>query len=335
MNPIQTTVIKALGAGAAATFLLGGAPAALAADGHTSVSSDGSPAVSLLAPALPQLGVKGQWKPGLPMDMLAEFPASRLSADEMADFAATYKPKMPPSAKQGAEVNPESVIDDDRRFRIYPQESGYPYRAVGLLTFTQGSGNYTCTAWLISPDTLATAGHCVHSGGSGGVWSTNVRFYPGRNGATSPWGSCSAKRLNSVSGWTSSNNEQYDYGSVKLNCTIGNSTGWLGRWWTTASQVNLPVAIVGYPGDKPSSTQWGGAGRIAASETRKTRYFVDTAGGQSGAPVLQADGTGPGGCQGDCGIAIHAYGTDSLGRNSATRITESVNTNLQTWINTP
>lgn len=325
------TVIKAAGA---LSLLLAGSAFAAADGNNTTVSSDGSIGAMSLIPAAPAPGFKGQWKQGLPTDLEAEFPAGRLSAAEMADFVASYKPKMPPYAVQGQGNQPESVLNDDRRFRIYPQESGYPYRAVGQLTFTQGGSNYTCTGWLISPDTVATAGHCVHEG-PGGTWSTNVRFYPGRNGSSIPYGSCTAKRLNSVSGWTSSGSQEYDYGAVKLNCTVGNTTGWLGRWWTTASQVNLPIAIVGYPGDKPSSTQWGGAGRVEASETRKTRYFVDTAGGQSGAPVIQADGTGPGGCQGDCGIAIHAYGADSGGRNSATRITQAANTNFQNWINTP
>ena len=335
MQPIQRQNFKALAAVSFAMLLVGNAQAA-ADESQTPVSSDGSLAVTSLLPTAPQIGFKGQWKPGMPTDLESEFPASRLTAAEMAEFAATYKPKMPPSvAGTGSDNTGESVLNSDRRFRVYPQESGYPYRAVGLLTFTQGTGNYTCTAWLISADTLATAGHCVHSGGGSGVWSTNVRFYPGRNGSSAPYGSCTAKRLNSVTGWTRDANELYDYGSVKLNCTVGNTTGWLGRWWTTSSQVNLPIAILGYPGDKTSSTQWGGAGRVAASETRKTRYFVDTAGGQSGAPVIQADGTGPGGCEGDCGIAIHAYGADGLGRNSGTRITESVNANLVTWINTP
>jgi glutamyl endopeptidase len=312
---------------------LAGSAAADTADCHLPVSSDGAAAASAATTAPPQRGFAGHWKPGLAADAEAEFPARRFSPEEMADFAAHYRPKLAPYANGGA--SPESVLGSDRRFRIYPQESGYPCRAVGLLTFTQGGSGFTCTAWLISADTLATAGHCVHSGGTGGVWSTNVVFYPGRNGATAPWGSCTAKRLSSVAGWTRNADENYDYGSVKLNCTVGNSTGWLGRWWTTSNQNNLPIAIVGYPGDKPGGTQWGGAGRIAASENRKTRYFVDTAGGQSGAPVIQADGTGPGGCEGDCGIAIHAYGADGLGRNSATRITEAVNTNLQNWINTP
>jgi glutamyl endopeptidase len=310
-----------------------GVAGAQTADSHLSSSSDGTPALSSAGSSAPATGFRGQWMPGTAPDANAEFPAERFTPAEMAEFAARFRPMVAPYAR--GDVTPDSVLGADRRFRVYPQESGYPYRAVGLLTFTQGASSYTCTGWLISADTVATAGHCVHSGGTGGVWSTSMHFYPGRNAGSAPFGSCTAKRLNSVTGWTRNADENYDYGAVKLNCSVGNTTGWLGRWWTTGSQANLPIAIVGYPGDKPSATQWGSAGRVAASESRKTRYFVDTAGGQSGAPVLQADGTGPGGCEGDCGIAIHAYGADGLGRNSATRITESVNTNLVNWINTP
>lgn len=303
------------------------------ADGHHSVSSDGSPMLTRSASAAQVPGFRGHWAPGLAPDAESEYAAQKFSAAELADFALRFRPMVAPYAR--GDLAPESVLGSDRRFRMYPQESGYPYRAVGLLTFTQGSSSYTCTGWLIGADTVATAGHCVHSGGTAGVWSTNVVFYPGRNGASAPFGSCSYRRLYSVTGWTRNGDENFDYGAVKLNCTVGNTVGWLGRWWTTSSQNNLPIAIVGYPGDKPSATQWGGAGRIAASENRKTRYFIDTAGGQSGAPVIQADGTGPGGCEGDCGIAIHAYGADGLGRNSATRITETVSTNLGNWVAVP
>ena len=317
-----------------ATAALGLATAAQADNQNLPMASDGSAPSVMVTSTAPGGAFAGQTKRGVPLDAEAEFPASRLTAAEQAVFAATFKPMIAPYATPVEAQDPESVINSDRRFRSYPQESGYPYRAVGLLTFTQGSGSYSCTAWLISNNTIATAGHCVHSGGSTGVWSTNVRFYPARNGSLSPYGSCSAIRLHSVVGWTSSANPEYDYGAARLNCTIGNSTGWLGRVWTTASQVGVPIGIFGYPGDKLSGTQWGGNSKVAVSETRKTRYPIDTAGGQSGAPVVQADGTGPGTCQGDCGIAIHAYAA-SGGNNSGTRITQAVNNNLQNWINQP
>jgi len=306
--------------------------AAASANPQMPVSDDGIMMTERLVNVPQQVaGQKGHLLKGQARDALAEFPAQKFTAAEMAEFKATFKPKLPPYATDDAIV-PESVIGSDRRFRLYPKESGYPYRAIGQITFTQGSGNYTCTGWLIGKDTVATAGHCVHSGGSGGVWSTNVRFYPARNGSIAPYGSCTAKRLHSVYGWTGSGNSEYDYGAIKLNCTIGYSTGWYGRTWTTASQVGLPITVIGYPGDKPSSTLWGGAGSIAVSETLKTRYPIDTAGGQSGAPVVRTDGSGP--CQGDCGVAIHAYAAAG-GNNSGTRITQSVSNNFQYWIDMP
>lgn len=304
------------------------------ANNNLPTSNDGSVPSVIVTSTQPGGAFAGQAKRGMPLDAEAEFPASRLTAAEQAVFAATFKPKIAPYAAAADDVGVESVIGSDRRFRVYPQESGYPYRAVGLLTFNQDSGSYSCTAWLISNNTIATAGHCVHSGGAGGVWSTNVVFYPARNAGVSPYGSCTATRLHSVNGWTASANPEYDYGAARLNCTIGNSTGWLGRAWTTTSQVNLPIGLFGYPGDKPSGTSWGANSRITISNTRKTHYPLDTAGGQSGAPVVQADGTGPGTCQGDCGIAIHAYGAAG-GNNSGTRITQTVNNNLQTWIDQP
>jgi glutamyl endopeptidase len=58
---------------------------------------------------------------------------------------------------------------------------------------------------------------------------SSFRIYPGRDGALSPYGVCTARTLFSVIGWTVSANEEYDYGAVKLNCTVGNTVGWFPR----------------------------------------------------------------------------------------------------------
>lgn len=318
-------LLLALGGFAASPALAGGASLPVASDGTLVLPLERAPAVVE--------GSRGTLQPGQRRDALAEFPARIDTPEEYRRFSETYKALIPAYASKSGqpEAAPESVIGSDRRFRLYAKESGYPYRAIGLLTFNQAGGSYSCTGWLVGKDTVATAGHCVHQGG-GGVWSTNMVFYPARNSSSSPYGSCTAKRLYSVSGWTTSGNSEFDYGAVKLNCTIGNTTGWLGRVHTTSSQVGLSVLIAGYPGDKTAGTQWGGGGDIYVSEPRKTRYMIDTAGGQSGAPVLEADRGGS--CAGACGVAIHAYGA-SGGYNSATRITSAVSTNLGNWVAAP
>lgn len=42
-----------------------------------------------------------------------------------------------------------------------------PAGAIGRLTFSQRGSSFFCTAFLISADTVATAGHCVHDGLAG------------------------------------------------------------------------------------------------------------------------------------------------------------------------
>jgi len=175
-------------------------------------------------------------------------------------------------------------------------------------------------------------GHCVHQG-NGGSFSTNVVFYPGRDGASSPFGSCTAKTLFTVVGWATNGDEQYDYGAVKLNCNVGNTTGWFGFFWQTASLVGLPVQVSGYAGDKPFGTQWSGSGDVQVSEVRKTRYMIDSFNGQSGGPVFETDRVGSF-CGGPCANTIHAYGLSNA-RNSGTRITQVVFNNLIAWRNAP
>jgi glutamyl endopeptidase len=156
---------------------------------------------------------------------------------------------------------------------------------------------------------------------------------PGRNGATAPYGTCGAKTLYTVNGWTTGNPE-FDYGAIKLNCSVGDTTGWFG-FFATATTLNAQAATVtGYPGDKPSGTQWTHSGVIAITDPRKLWYSIDTAGGQSGAPVWAENAQG---CAGPCAMAIHAYGQASGAPppgntyNSGTRITTDVFNNLTSW----
>jgi glutamyl endopeptidase len=217
-----------------------------------------------------------------------------------------------------------SIIGADTRTRVNPT-TGYPARAIALITFTGGF----CTGWFISPDTVATAGHCVHSGGPGGDWRANVKVYPGRNGSLSPYGSCTARRLYSVTGWTGSSDETYDYGAVKLSCTVGNTVGWFGFFWQSASLTGLPTTVAGYPDDK-GLQQWKATGTVAVTQTRQVFYKNDTRPGQSGAPIYYNKSD----C-GQCSMGIHAYGLHGSSphnsNNHGTRITQSVFNNLIAW----
>jgi len=227
----------------------------------------------------------------------------------------------------------ETVIGADSRVQINGTTAS-PYRAVVHIT-RDGSG--WCTGWMINANTVATAGHCVAPGGTGSFYDGTFRVYPGRNGASTPYGSCTARRLSSVSGWVGSGDERYDYGALKLNCTVGNSTGWFGFWWQSASLTNLSTTISGYPGDKAFGTMWRSRDQVRVTQERQIFYLNDTIGGMSGSPVYQNRAAGSSFCSGQCAMGIHAYGLHDAAphsnNNHGTRITQPVFNNLIAWRN--
>jgi glutamyl endopeptidase len=232
---------------------------------------------------------------------------------------------------------PEAVIGPDGRTKI-TNTTTYPARATALVTFqeTSGGGTFICTGWFISVDTVATAGHCVHSGQSGTPFfvRTSYRIYPGRNGAVLPYGSCRARRLYSVTGWTSGSGENYDYAAIKLDCTTGNTVGWYGFYWTSSSLTGTTTTVQGYPGDKGGTTQWTHSDRVRVTQTRRVFYQNDTAGGESGSAVW----TNRSSTCNPCSLAIHTTGNEQIGGvryNGGTRIIQAVFNNLVNWKNAP
>jgi glutamyl endopeptidase len=294
----------------------------------TPVASDGKEIVSRSTGRVVESSFRGQGAAlaeGQVDDQLANVPARRESASEFARLLA-LRPATAP-------VGIESIIGVDQRTLVNPTTT-YPARATVLITFNTPSGGARCTGWLIGKDTVITAGHCVAPGTGSGIFysRTSYRIYPGRNGASSPYGSCLATRLFSVTGWTSGGDERFDYGAIKLNCNIGTTTGWYGFFWQSASLVGLPVTIRGYPGDKPL-TQWRSADIVRANTVDQVFYKADTTGGQSGSPVFynRSSTCNP------CSMAVHAYGLHGVAphnaNNHGTRITQARFNNFITWKN--
>jgi glutamyl endopeptidase len=282
----------------------------LAQSPATPVASDGTVGAVFL-------GEKEDARPFRGSGSLTEFTGAEPVSREEALEAAKYPPKT-------VGASPEAVVGWDTRMRVYPYNY-YPNRAVAYITFTQGGMGYSCSGTMIGTNTVATAGHCVHQG-KGGTWSTGVRVYPAYNGTTSPFGSCTAKSLHSVIGWTTNSYQNYDYGAIKLNCTVGNSTGTFG-FYVPSSVAGLPSLIAGYPGDKPGKYQWLGADRVYTSSSSMVYYKTDTAGGMSGSAVWW-DKLGP------YIYAIHAYGY-SAGYNGGARMITSMYNNYVYWKGLP
>jgi glutamyl endopeptidase len=254
----------------------------------------------------------------------ANQPPRVLSAAERAKLA-TYKPIGPPGPQK------ESVIGADNRVPIN-NTTRSPYRKIALITFNTPSGGSRCTGWFINATTIVTSGHCVHRGigGASGFYSkTSYTIYPAYTGSSAPYGTCTAKRLHTVEGWSVSGLDDYDYGAIKLNCSVGNTTGWFGYFATTAPLLNFTTRTSGYPGDKPY-TQWYSKDFVRATDARRVFYKNDTYGGQSGSPVWASWQL----CN-ECALAVHGYGANTANNNHGTRITQAVVNNFNTWKNTP
>ncbi len=239
----------------------------------------------------------------------------KFTDEEFARLSALRDPGAP-------EASTEVIIGQDTRERTYT--TTYPARAKVLITFSAGR----CSGVMISKSTVSTAGHCLHkgSGGSGGWYPrSSYKIYAGADGASKPYGVCTAKSLHSVTGWTNSGNEQFDYGAIKLNCTVGNTVGWYG--FTTQKPKGKPSIVQGYPGDKPLQ-QWFSADKVARMDTNQIFYKNDTTGGVSGSAVWW-DKKGP------FMIGIHGYGKHGSGDhakfNHGKRITSATFNNLKAW----
>jgi glutamyl endopeptidase len=221
----------------------------------------------------------------------------------------------------------EVVIDTDDRTQI-TNTADYPWRCICSLLLTAASGSHFIgTGFLVSPRLLLTAGHCVYMHNEGG-WVDQIEVIPGRNADDRPFGSCIATAVRSVRGWVEDTDREYDYGVIMLpeDCRYGDRLGWFGYTAKSNDELNnMMVNLSGYPGDKPSGTQWFHKRSLTDVGDRVLTYDIDTAGGQSGAPVwFQADDGG------GYGVGIHTNG-DVVG-NSATRITLEVAANISQWV---
>jgi V8-like Glu-specific endopeptidase len=128
----------------------------------------------------------------------------------------------------------------------------------------------------------------------------------------------------SVTGWTNNGSENFDYGAIIIPTPLGNTVGFFGFGvYGDADLLTVTANISGYPGDKPAGEHHFHARKVTSVGPQKVFYDVDTAGGQSGAPVWRVVGGQR------IAIAIHAYGGTTA--NSGTRINSTVNGNLMAW----
>lgn len=257
------------------------------------------------------------------MPTVSQLPQAVFDLNAAAAVAARQSPKLFAGGRGGADASRlETVLDaaTDRAdaeggvgieavgtgnlhftsSRVSPKslDKTYPVRAVGKLYFDIGSLRYMCTASLVKPGVVVTAGHCVHSGnGAASGWYTNFEFIPGyrKTGSkiTQPYGSWTswATAVTSTDWYNGGGSvpNAGDFAVIVFNADatgkrVGDYTGWLG--WGYPLSIGRHNTVLGYPANLDL------AGQLHRVDSGVTDYGSfgngtigsDMQGGSSGGP---------------------------------------------------
>ena len=193
----------------------------------------------------------------------------------------------------------------------YSADRAYPYRTVGKLFFSIDDVAYVCSASVIQRRVVSTAGHCVHSGDSGGFYS-NFVFVPSFRDGTAPFKAWNWRFVVVTGEWAFGGGgvpNAADYAMIEFAdqpirsggpvTRLGNVTGWLG--WQTLSLASNHTSKLGYPCnlDACQKMQNVMSNSFQLSEPNNVEYGSDARGGSSGGPwvqnfAIQANGGGTG-----------------------------------------
>ncbi|OHE92742.1 ATP synthase F1 [Colletotrichum orchidophilum] len=235
----------------------------------------------------------------------------------------------------------ESVFDDDKRRRVEPQNfaDGGKFRSVVKIQacFNKGSGGIVWmmgSGWLISPDTVVTAGHVVYDWGHRLQSAIEIKCYIGYSGRASV-GTPNVQarfgeRIITTAEWIeAAGNRTHDVAFIKLNRPFTGNLRNIPFKDTPLFAKGANIGVVGYPGDKYLEGQNGQNGEkgaqmyeefaptdynIEKSERHMIEYQVSTFAGQSGAPIFQLENSGL------VSIGTHCYGGGGDESNSGNSI---------------
>lgn len=255
-----------------------------------------------------------------------------------ADFVASSAPDpyAPVSRelvhRQASEhVASEYVLGTDDRVQVTDTASR-PRSAVVFMFVTWPSDNVTtCSGFMVGPRLVATAAHCIYSSEEGG-WAVAVDAYPGTSTSrVLPFGGADGVALHAVRGWTSDEDEDYDFGAIVLDRSIGTATGTFGLKVESDSVLRASsYKVTGYPGEKTTGTMWESEGPINALTQFGLSILIDVTTGNSGSPLWTDSSSGP------QAVGIVSYHARSISRNLtvnvAARINQQVYDRFQAWL---
>lgn len=261
---------------------------------------------------------KSLQEPALPGYAPGWNPQSKLpKPDPRVTYTITPDHPLYKAAMGGADLQTYGVAPTDplsgpyspfQRWNWYGNYVAQGTQTIGRLFFdtdNNGTRDSSCTASVIGLSTIATASHCLKSGGPSGHWYGRYLFCPSYyrasgSGGPHPSRGCWDWNYARVSnGWVNTtNNVDRDYGCIVTSSTgdtipnrVGNVTGWTARAWNWASVQ--PMVSWGYPAVSPfpgyhitvaSSPEWYEVDMVPGDGQVSKYMGNDMTGGSSGGP---------------------------------------------------
>ncbi len=241
----------------------------------------------------------------------------------------------PPPPEEETMLETQAIIGSDNRVWV-SDTTAPPYRRIVHIAWRERGTGATghCTGWLSNKNTVITAGHCLWSPNSTRRWRDPIAVHAGLNGSFAPYPKCGWRAMWVSNGWWKAVDYRYDYGAIKLNCTIGNTVGWWRYKPVIENRQYRQSRLSGYPGDKGSGSlrgkyQYKSISSIQSQGVYNLFYWNDMVPGDSGAPVWEHKNEY---CSTDCVIAINSI---NYYPNEGVLITQAVYNAIIYWNNVP
>ncbi|MDA2805068.1 trypsin-like serine peptidase [Nocardiopsis suaedae] len=218
-----------MGAPLRSMFLVAVAAALVASAAPTAAAQEAAPEAAAVASE--NVAVQG--------DISAHWTEERMRAAEpMAPperSSAQKRPTPPPEdvlpaltgegapPADGARPAPDGIAPlQGSTAQRWGNQGSMPALTMGQLYFDDENGDPArCSGSVINTDnrnTVWTAGHCLHAGGTGGDgWHSAFMFVPDADNGREPHGRWEWRRAVTVKGWTEDRDHEYDLGAVRFN----------------------------------------------------------------------------------------------------------------------
>lgn len=208
----------------------------------------------------------------------------------------------------------EQIFGPDNRITVTDTKKNFFPSIVKIESTTYNGNLGTYQTWgtgtMVSSDVVITSAHVVYSKESQ-TYNSNFKITPATSNGVSPYGSSGAIQVVVNPNYISNPSAETDYAVIKLNTPLGDSTGYLKL--STNIGAGDYAQTAGYPEDRVGSMVYA-SGNIENILENELQYKIDTRGGQSGSPILNAAGEV---------VGIHSGYNPNI-TNHAVKISQSV-----------